>query len=25
MKAMPLLDSKPTKGQEIEIIGGIGI
>lgn len=25
MKAMPLLDGQPTKGQEIEIIGGIGI
>lgn len=25
MKAMPLLDGQPTKGQELEIIGGIGI
>lgn len=25
MKAMPLLDRPPTKGQEIEILGGAGI
>ena len=25
MKAMPLLDGQPTKGQEIEILGGTGI
>jgi quinol monooxygenase YgiN len=25
MKAMPLLDGQPTKGQEIEILGGAGI
>ena len=25
MKAMPLLDGQPTKGQEIEIIGGTGV
>jgi len=25
MKAMPLLDGPPTKGQEIEIIGGSGV
>jgi quinol monooxygenase YgiN len=25
LKAMPLLDGQPTKGQEIEILGGIGI
>lgn len=25
MKAMPLLDGHPTKGQEIEIIGGTGV
>lgn len=25
MKAMPLLDGQPTKGQEIDIIGGTGI
>ncbi|HEX8548076.1 MAG TPA: antibiotic biosynthesis monooxygenase family protein [Cytophagaceae bacterium] len=25
MKAMPLLDGMPTKGQELEILGGIGI
>jgi quinol monooxygenase YgiN len=25
MKAMPLLDGQPTKGQEIEIIGGTGL
>lgn len=24
MKAMPLLDGQPSKGQEIEILGGIG-
>jgi quinol monooxygenase YgiN len=24
MKAMPLLDGQPTKGQEINIMGGIG-
>lgn len=25
MKAMPILDGQPTKGQELEIIGGMGI
>lgn len=25
MKAMPLLDGPPTKGQEIEVLGGTGI
>lgn len=25
MKAMPLLDGQPTRGQEIEILGGAGI
>ncbi len=25
MKAMPLLDGQPTKGQELEILGGSGI
>jgi len=25
MQAMPLLDGQPTKGQELEILGGIGI
>lgn len=25
MKAMPLLDGQPTKGQEIELLGGAGI
>ena len=25
MKAMPLLDGQPTKGQEIEVIGGTGL
>jgi len=25
MKALPLLDGQPTKGQEIEILGGTGI
>lgn len=25
MKAMPLLDGQPTKGQEIEILGGAGV
>lgn len=25
MKAMPLLDGQPTKGQELEIVGGAGI
>lgn len=25
MKAMPILDGKPEKGQELEIIGGAGI
>lgn len=25
MKAMPLLDGQPTKGQEIELLGGTGI
>jgi quinol monooxygenase YgiN len=25
MKAMPILDGQPTKGQEIEILGGAGI
>ena len=25
MKAMPLLDGNPQKGQELEILGGIGI
>lgn len=25
MKAMPLLDGQPTKGQEIELIDGTGI
>ncbi len=25
MKAMPILDGQPTKGQEIDIIGGTGI
>lgn len=25
IKAMPLLDGQPTKGQEIEIIGGTGV
>lgn len=25
MKAMPILDGQPTKGQELEILGGIGI
>jgi quinol monooxygenase YgiN len=25
MKAMPILDGPPTKGQEIEMIGGIGV
>jgi quinol monooxygenase YgiN len=25
MKAMPLLDGQPTKGQEIEVVGGSGI
>ncbi len=25
MKAMPLLDGQPTKGQEIEILGGAGL
>lgn len=25
MKAMPLLDGQPTKGQELEILGGAGI
>lgn len=25
MKAMPLLDGQPTKGQEIDILGGTGI
>lgn len=25
MKAMPLIDGQPTKGQEIEILGGKGI
>jgi hypothetical protein len=23
MKAMPILDGQPTKGQELEILGGI--
>ncbi|WP_448606842.1 putative quinol monooxygenase [Paenimyroides ceti] len=25
IKAMPILDGPPTKGQELEILGGIGI
>ncbi|MCL1670346.1 putative quinol monooxygenase [Elizabethkingia ursingii] len=25
MKAMPILDEQPTKGQELEILGGTGI
>ncbi|REC62942.1 antibiotic biosynthesis monooxygenase [Chryseobacterium pennae] len=25
MKAMPILDGQPTKGQELEILGGAGI
>lgn len=25
MKAMPILDGQPSKGQEIEILGGAGI
>ena len=25
MKAMPILDAQPTKGQELEILGGTGI
>lgn len=25
MKAMPLLDGQPTRGQELEILGGIGL
>lgn len=25
MKAMPLLDEHPTKGQEIEVLGGAGV
>ncbi|MCH8495674.1 MAG: antibiotic biosynthesis monooxygenase [Balneolales bacterium] len=25
MKAMPLLDGQPSKGQEIEVLGGTGI
>lgn len=25
MKAMPILEEQPTKGQEIEILGGVGI
>lgn len=25
MKAMPILDGQPTKGQELEILGGSGI
>ncbi|MBV8328009.1 MAG: antibiotic biosynthesis monooxygenase [Chryseobacterium sp.] len=25
MKAMPILDGQPTKGQELEILGGTGI
>lgn len=25
MKAMPILDGQPEKGQEIEVLGGIGI
>lgn len=25
MKAMPILDGKPTKGQELEILGGAGV
>ncbi|NMM47654.1 putative quinol monooxygenase [Marinigracilibium pacificum] len=25
MKAMPLLEGQPTKGQELEVIGGMGI
>lgn len=25
MKAMPLIDGQPTKGQELEILGGAGI
>jgi quinol monooxygenase YgiN len=25
MKAMPLIDGQPTKGQELEIVGGTGI
>lgn len=25
LKAMPLLDGQPTKGQEIELLGGVGL
>ncbi len=25
MKAMPLLDGAPSKGQELEVLGGIGV
>lgn len=25
MKAMPILDGQPTKGQELEILGGTGV
>lgn len=25
MKAMPILDGQPTKGQELEILGGVGV
>ncbi|WP_294276956.1 antibiotic biosynthesis monooxygenase family protein [uncultured Chryseobacterium sp.] len=25
MKAMPILDGPPTKGQELEILGGVGV
>ena len=25
MKAMPLIDGQPTKGQELEILGGAGV
>lgn len=25
MKAMPILDEQPTKGQELEILGGAGV
>ncbi|AJW63548.1 Antibiotic biosynthesis monooxygenase [Elizabethkingia miricola] len=25
MKAMPILDGQPTKGQELEILGGAGV
>lgn len=25
MKAMPIIDGQPTKGQELEVLGGVGI